>query len=95
MVRHTGNLRRTPFGVVFTASPWVALWGGVQLAVFGLLFVALLGAAWPSVKSGSAMALRPVLAMLALFGFCYTLYWFYVKPWLLRRRKERERDRNG
>lgn len=92
MFHYTGNLHHSVFGVRLTASPWVALWGGAQLAVFGLLFVALLGAALPALTSGSTKALKPVLALIALFGFCYTLYWFYVKPWLLRRRKERERD---
>lgn len=59
--------------------------------MFCLLFVVLLGAALPAVRSGSTTALKPVLALIALLCFCYTLYWFYVKPWLLRRRKERER----
>lgn len=91
LFQHTGNLHRSVFGVRLTASPWIALWGGAQIAVFGLLFLALLLAAWPNLVTAPAKAIKPVLALLGLFAFCFGLYWMYVKPWLLRRRKERER----
>lgn len=90
LFQHTGNLRRSPFGVMLTASPWIALWGGVQIAVFGVLFLALLLAAWPNLLAAPERAIKPALALLALLGFCFALHWLYVKPWLLRRRKERE-----
>lgn len=90
LFQHTGNLRRSPFGVMLTASPWIALWGGVQIAVFGVLFLALLLAAWPNLLAAPERAIKPALAHLALLGFCFALHWLYVKPWLLRRRKERE-----
>ncbi|SEP72942.1 hypothetical protein SAMN04488038_101311 [Solimonas aquatica] len=91
LFQHTGNLRRTPFGVILTASPWVALWGSAQIAVFGFLFLVLLLAAWPKLVTAPAAAIKPALALLGLLAFCVGLYWLYVKPWLLRRRKERER----
>lgn len=90
LFHYTGNLHRSVFGVRLTASPWIALWGCVQITVFGLLFLALLLAAWPNLVSRPAKAMKPVLALLALFAFCCALYWLYVKPWLLRRRKEIE-----
>ena len=91
LFQHTGNLHRSVFGVRLTASPWIALWGGMQIAVFGLLFLALLLAALPNLLAAPARSIKPALALLALFGFCFALHWLYVKPWLIRRRKERER----
>ncbi|MCX7071462.1 MAG: hypothetical protein NTW01_10800 [Gammaproteobacteria bacterium] len=90
LFQHTGNLRRTPFGVMLTASPWIALWGSVQIAVFGILFLALLLAAWPNLFTTPTKAIKLTLALLVLLGFCVALHWLYVKPWLLRRRKELE-----
>ncbi|PZP91207.1 MAG: hypothetical protein DI587_36140 [Variovorax paradoxus] len=91
LFQHTGNLHRSVFGVRLTASPWIALWGGVQIMVFGLLFLVLLLAAWPNLVTAPTKAIKPVLALLGLLTFCCGLYWMYVKPWLLHRRKERER----
>lgn len=91
LFQHTGNLHRSVFGVRLTASPWIALWGGVQITVFGFLFLALLLAAWPNLVTAPATAIKPMLALLVLFAFCCGLYWMYVKPWLVRRQKERER----
>lgn len=88
LFQHTGNLRRTPFGVVLTASPWIALWGGVQIVIFGLLFLALLVAAWPNLEAAPARTIKPVLALIALLGLCIAMHWLYVKPWLLQRQKE-------
>lgn len=90
LFHYTGNLRRTLLGVQLTASPWIAVWGFVQIGVFGLLFLALLLAAWPRLAAAPLQAVKPILALLALLAFCAGLYWLYVKPWLLRRRKERE-----
>lgn len=59
MFHHTGNLHRSVLGVRLLASPWIALFGFVQLALFGFLFVALLAASVPTVTSGSAEALEP------------------------------------
>ena len=44
----------------------------------------------PNLVTAPAKAIKPVLALLGLFAFCCGLYWMYVKPWLLRRRKERQ-----
>jgi hypothetical protein len=90
LFQHTGNLRRTPFGVKLTASPWIAAWGSVQIAIFVFLILVLLLAAWPNLIVAPARAIKPVLALLSLLIFCVGLYWLYVKPWLLRRRKEKE-----
>ena len=91
LFHYTGNLQRSMFGVHLRASPWVALWGGVQIAVFGVLFLALLLVAWPSFVFAPATAFKPALGLVGLLTFCWALHWLYVKPWLLRRRKERER----
>lgn len=90
MFQLTGNLHRSSLGVHLTASRWVALWGGVQIAVFGFLFLALLLAVWPGLVTAPAKAIKPVLVLLGHLAFCCGLYWMYVKPWLLRRQKERQ-----
>lgn len=94
LFHYTGNLQRSMFGVRLRASPWVALWGGVQIAVFGAMFLALLLVAWPNFVSAPAKAVKPALGLVGLLTFCWALYWLYVKPWLLRRRKERERGQD-
>jgi hypothetical protein len=95
LFQHTGNLRRTPFGVQLAASPWIALWGGVQLAVFGLLFLALLFATLPNLVGAPSKAAKPLLGLGGLLLFCYNLYWFYIKPWRLQRQLDRERTQRG
>jgi hypothetical protein len=64
--------------------------GSVQIAIFVFLILVLLLAAWPNLIVAPARAIKPVLALLSLLIFCVGLYWLYVKPWLLRRRKEKE-----
>ena len=95
LFQHTGNLRRTPFGVQLSASPWIALWGGVQLAVFSLFFLALMFAALPNLGAAPSKAVKPLLGLGGLLLFCYLLYWFYIKPWRLQRRLDRERTQRG
>lgn len=91
LFEHTGNLKRTVFGVFITANPWIALLGGVEIAYFGLLLIALLIAVWSILETSPAKAIKLVLAVFVLVGFCVALYWVFMKPWFLQRRKERER----
>lgn len=90
----SGNLRRTPFGVTLSASIWVALWGGVALTPFVLLFLALLIAAWPNLHGATLFALRAVIALSVLGAFCYGIYWFHIEPWRVQRRVERQQRKN-
>lgn len=90
LFQHTGNLRRTAFGVRLVGSPWLALWGWVQIGYLALLFLALVLAAWPNLAATPAKGIKLAIASLVLFGFCMCSYWLYVKPWVLKRRKERD-----
>ncbi|MGH7461861.1 MAG: hypothetical protein ACREMA_12675 [Longimicrobiales bacterium] len=90
LFQHTGNLRRTPFGVSLTASPWVALWGALQLGVFALLFLALLLAALPNFSASLDKAIKPALVLLFLMLLCVGLYWMFIKPWVIQRQRARQ-----
>lgn len=88
MFRHTGNLKRTPLSVELTANRWIALWGGLQLVVFGTLFGALCVAVVPNLSSDPVRALRAILTLGGLFALCYAIYWLYIKPWIVQARVE-------
>ncbi len=85
LFHYTGNLRKTIFGVVLTANRWVALWGGVQLAFFGLLFVTLFLSLWPRFWTEPSQTVKPLMALIVLLLSCVVIYWLYVKPWLVQR----------
>ena len=88
LFRHTGNLKRTPFGVELAANRWVALWGGLQLVLFGTLFGALCIAAMPNLMVNPVKALRAVIGLGGLLALCYAIFWLYIKPWIVQRRVE-------
>lgn len=87
----SGNLRRTPFGVTLAASGWIALWGGVLLTPFLMLFLALLIAAWPNLHGATLVALQAVIGLSLLGVLCYAIYWFHIEPWRIQRRAERQK----
>lgn len=93
----SGNLRRTPFGVTLSANIWVALWGGVLLALFAVLFLALLIASWPNLHGATPVTLRAVTGLTFLGALCFIIYWFHIEPWRIQRRVERQQgmDRAG
>jgi hypothetical protein len=89
LLRWSGNLKRTPFGVTMTSAVWGALWGVVAMGYFSLLFLALFILAWPSFHGPSPAAIRAVLALTVVGLLCYTMYWFHILPWLIQRRTKR------
>lgn len=86
----SGNLRRTPFGVTLSVSVWVALWGGVALAPFALLFLALLVAGRQNPGGDTLGGLRAGVAFSLLGAFCYGIYWSQIKPWRIKRRVDEQ-----
>lgn len=89
LFRHTGNLRRTPFGVHLGASRWVALWGGFQLALFGILIVGIVIPLAPLVAGSPIKALKLGGVAVTLVSLCWVIYLFYIAPWRIQRRTER------
>ena len=89
LLRWSGNLKRTPFGVTMTSAVWGALWGVVAMGYFSLLFLALFILAWPSLHGPTPAALRAVLTLTVLGLLCYAMYWFHILPWLIQRRTQR------
>lgn len=88
LFRHTGNLRRTPFGVHLGASRWVALWGGLQLALFGTLLVGVVIPLAPLVAGSPIKALKLGGVAITLVSLCWVIYLFYIAPWRIQRRTE-------
>jgi hypothetical protein len=86
LLRWSGNLKRTPFGVTMASAVWGALWGCVLLSYFVLLFFVLLIAGWPNLHGGSLSALRAGLAFATIGLLCYAIYWFHIEPWRIQRR---------
>lgn len=89
LLRWSGNLKRTPFGVTMTSAVWGALWGVVAMGYLSLLFLALLILALPNIHGTTPAALRTVLTLATLGLLCYALYWFHILPWLIQRRTKR------
>lgn len=92
MFRYTSNLHRSVFGVRLTASPWIAIWGSVQLAIFGLIFSGLVIGTVFGWNATKPIMFKHLLALLVTSTYCYGIYWFYMRPWLVQRRKESERS---
>ncbi|MDP1541659.1 MAG: hypothetical protein Q8L99_00730 [Polycyclovorans sp.] len=95
MFRHTGNLTRTPIGVELTANRWVALWGGLQLLTFAALFGALAIAAVPNLIADPIRALRAVAVLSGIAALCCTMFWLYIKPWIVQRRAGQRQSRRA
>lgn len=92
LFHHTGNLHRSVFGVQLNASSWFAMWGGVQLAIFGPILLLLMAATIFGEGAAATVLLKRLIVLLCLSAVCYGIYWVYVKPWRIQRQKQRERD---
>lgn len=91
ILRITGNLARTPFGVKLVANAWLAWFGTVQLTfwigIIGILAVNYL-ISW---QAPSFQPLKGAAFVCMLSALIYLTYWLHVKPWLLQRRTRRKR----
>lgn len=92
LFRHSGNLTRSPFGIRLSATRWGAWFGGIQLAYFGTLLLALLAGLNASMLRSPSRALGVAVLILGLLGFCITIYLMYIKPWIIQKRIERSRE---
>ena len=86
LFRHTGNLRRTAHGVRLDASPWVAMWGGMQMLCLGTLLSVTVLAGWHNLLFAPLRYLEAWLTLLGIATLCCLLYWSQIKPWLVHRR---------
>ena len=86
LFRHTGNLRRTAFGVQLNASGWMAAFGWVQITLFSVLFGIPIMLACVSFTGSPNQALRIGLVSTGLVGLCFGIYLVYVQPWVIQRR---------
>lgn len=90
LLHWSGSLQRTLTGVELAAHPFVALFGVCLCGFVALVFLAVLLMKWPSADGSLLGFLRTVLG----FGFItvlgMTVYAFYVHPWRIQRRVERQ-----
>jgi hypothetical protein len=91
LFRHSGNLTRGPFGIRLSATRWGAWFGGIQLAYFGTLLLALLAGLNTSMLRSPSRAFGVAVLVLGLLGFCITIYLMYIKPWIIQKRTERKK----
>lgn len=95
LFHYTGNLHRSVFGVRLTTSSWIAIGGGVHLAILGPMLLLLLAGTMLDWRAETSIVLSRLMAILGLSTICYGIYWLYVKPWRIQRRKEREQSVDG
>lgn len=92
LFHYTGNLHRSVFGVRLTASSWIAIGGGIHLAILVPMLLLLLAGIMLDWRSETSIVLSRLVVILGLASLCYGIYWLYVKPWRIQRRKEREQS---
>ncbi len=88
LFRRTGNLSRGPFGVRLTANRWMAWFGWLQLAYFAALLLAVIAGLNVGMLQSPSRTLGVAVLLLALAGFCFTIYLMYIKPWMVQKRTE-------
>jgi hypothetical protein len=90
LLHWSGSLKRTLTGVELAAHWWVALFGAFVCCYVGLAFLAIFAMKWPAADGSLRGVFKTALGFGYLSALGLAVYAFYVHPWRIQRRVERQ-----